>query len=77
MSDNDNKEWKRPNGYFGPKPPPGVHLGVTHLWLVDEQRFTPLYKCPLCHFQNIHKDVINHHIKFASDKYHNSSGIRI
>jgi hypothetical protein len=74
----DQSEQKQPT----PPPPPwplplpeGVHLGTTHLWVNNE--FVPLYKCPLCHFQNIHKDVINHHIKYSSDKYHNASGIII
>lgn len=61
--------------YHGPDPPSGVHLGISHLWINHE--FVQLYKCPLCSFQNIHKDIINHHIKFASDKYHNQSSIRI
>jgi hypothetical protein len=66
------KEEKKP----WPLPlPEGVHLGTTHLW-VDNQ-FVPLYKCPLCAFQNIHKEVINHHIKFAFDTRHNKSGIKI
>ena len=65
------KEEKKP----WPTPPPGVHLGTTHLWVEGE--FVPLYKCPLCSFQNIHKEVINHHIRFAFDKYHNSSNITI
>lgn len=67
-----------------PSPPPwplplpeGVHLGTTHLWLQDKKEFVPLYKCPLCSFQNIHKEVINHHIKFAFDTRHNKSGIKI
>lgn len=55
--------------------PPGIHLGISHLWYEGE--FVRLYKCPLCSFQNIHKDVINHHIKFAYDKYHNQSGVII
>ena len=79
---NNNKkkeedEWNKRKGYYGPIPPPGVHLGVTHLWLEDKKKFTPLYKCPLCTFQNIHKEVINHHIFYSVDKYHNKSGIVI
>lgn len=58
-----------------PDPPEGVILGVTHLWVGGE--FVRLYKCPLCSFQNIHKDVINHHIKYAYDEYHNKSGVTI
>jgi hypothetical protein len=57
--------------------PEGVHLGTTHLWLKDKNEFVPLYKCPLCNFQNIHKDIINHHIKYAFDTYHNQSGLVI
>ena len=57
--------------------PPGVHLGTTHLWLEDKREFVQLYKCPLCSFQNIHRDIINHHIKYANDEYHNKSGITI
>lgn len=57
--------------------PEGVHLGTTHLWLQDKKEFVPLYKCPLCSFQNIHRDVINHHLKFAYDSYHNQSKVRI
>ncbi len=69
---NDKKEPPPP----WPLPlPEGVHLGTTHLWVNEE--FVRLYKCPLCSFQNIHKDVINHHIQYAFDKYHNSSQIRI
>lgn len=67
-----------------PPPPPwplplpkGVHLGTTHLWLEDKKEFVRLYKCPLCSFQNIHREVINHHIRFAYDSYHNQSGIKI
>jgi hypothetical protein len=70
-TDEPKKEEKKPWS----TPPAGVHLGTTHLWVNEE--FVQLYKCPLCSFQNIHKDIINHHIKFASDKYHNESGIRI
>ena len=55
--------------------PEGVHLGTTHLWVNNE--FVRLYKCPLCSFQNIHRDVINHHLKFAYDSRHNQSGITI
>lgn len=55
--------------------PEGIHLGTTHLWVEGE--FVRLYKCPLCSFQNIHKDVINHHIKFAYDERHNKSNVRI
>ena len=55
--------------------PEGVHLGTTHLWVNNE--FVPLYKCPLCSFQNIHKEVINHHIFYAFDTRHNKSGIII
>jgi hypothetical protein len=76
--DNKKKEeddWNKLKGYTGPQPPPGVHLGVTHLWVGGE--FVPLYKCPLCSFQNIHKEVINHHIFYSNDKYHNQSGIII
>lgn len=75
--DNKTREQEKPqrSGYNGPPPPEGVHLGTTHLWVGGE--FVPLYKCPLCSFQNIHKEVINHHIRFAYDKYHNSSNIRI
>ncbi len=68
-------DWKKPEGYEGPRPPPGILLGITHLWVNGE--FVRLYKCPLCSFQNIHKEVINHHIKYASDKRHNESGIVI
>lgn len=78
--DNKKKEeddWNKRKGYTGPPPPAGVHLGVTHLWLEDKKEFTPLYKCPLCSFQNIHKEVINHHIRLAFDTRHNQSGIRI
>ena len=77
--DNKGKEKEEPrrSGYTGPPPPAGVHLGVTHLWLEDKKEFVQLYKCPLCSFQNIHKDVINHHIRYAFDKYHNQSGIII
>jgi hypothetical protein len=71
----EEDNWNKRKGYTGPPPPPSVNLGVTHLWYEGE--FRKLYKCPLCHFQNIHKDVINHHIRYASDKYHNSSGITI
>lgn len=67
----DEKENKNP----WPEPPKGVLLGITHLWVDGE--FVRLYKCPLCSFQNIHKEVINHHIKFAFDTYHNQSGVRI
>lgn len=58
-----------------PTPPPDVQLGVTHLWIDGE--FVRFYKCPLCNFKNIHKEVINHHIKFAYDERHNKSGVRI
>jgi hypothetical protein len=79
----DNKKkreednWSKLMGYTGPPSPAGVHLGTTHLWLEDKKEFVPLYKCPLCSFQNIYKDIINHHIKFAFDARHNESGIRI
>lgn len=75
--DNKKKEeddWNKLKGYTGPPPPPGVHLGTSHLWLEDKKEFVRLYKCPLCSFQNIHRDVINHHLKFAYDSYHNQSG---
>jgi hypothetical protein len=78
--DNKKKEeddWNKLKGYTGPPPPPGVHLGTTHLWLQDKREFVPLYKCPLCSFQNIYKDIINHHIFYSDDKYHNQSGIII
>ena len=65
------KEEKHP----WPTPPPGVYLGTTHLWYEGE--FKRLWKCPLCSFQNIHREVINHHIKFAYDEKHNQSGITI
>ena len=69
------EDWNKLKGYHGPPPPVGVHLGVTHLWYEGE--FVRLYKCPLCSFQNIHKDIINHHIFYASDERHNKSGIKI
>lgn len=71
----EENDWNKRQGYTGPPPPPGVHLGVTHLWVDSE--FVPLYKCPLCSFQNIHKEIINHHIKYTSDPYHNKSGVVI
>jgi len=52
-----------------PKPyPPGVILGVTHLWWRNE--FVRFLKCPFCSFRNIHEDTITHHIKFTKDKQH-------
>ena len=71
----ENWNYNKLSGYHGPVPPPGVHLGTTHLWY--EGQFRTLYKCPLCNFQNIHKDVINHHIFYSDDKRHNQSGVRI
>lgn len=71
----EEDNWNKLKGYTGPPPPPGIHLGTTHLWVNNE--FVRLYKCPLCSFQNIHRDIINHHLKFAYDSYHNQSGITI
>lgn len=70
-----NQDQKQPPPPWPLPLPEGVHPGTTHLWVNNE--FVRLYKCPLCSFQNIHRDVINHHLKFAYDKYHNESGIRI
>ena len=30
--DREEDNWNKLKGYTGPPPPPGVHLGVTHLW---------------------------------------------
>lgn len=71
----EEENWNKRKGYTGPTPHAGIHLGVSHLWVEGE--FLRLYKCPLCNFQNIHKEVINHHIFYAYDERHNKSGIII